>query len=162
MRGYRTQKKITAIIGPLEGQYELFDLLDALKSEVLRYRWSVSDVELSHLPDATVNINRLVADSPQKVLWASGNDLYEWSRSVTISNWGAFLAFKPEQADFKYVEIPYSEGRPPSIQHSDAQIEVQAVDGGYFEVYSRDHRVIDLLKEHFVVKAVESGSGGST
>lgn len=103
-----------------------------------------------------------MADSPQKVLWASGNDPYEWSRSVTVSNWGAFLAFKPEQADFKYVEIPYSEGRPPSIQHSDAQIEIQAFDGGYFEVYSRDDRVIDLLKEHFVVEAAESICAGST
>lgn len=161
MRGYKTEKKITPIIGPLDGQYELFDLLDALKPEVLKYRWSVSDVELSHLPDATIDINRLVAHSPQEVLWVSGIDLYEWSRSVIISNWGAFLAFKPEQADFRYVEVPYSEGRPPSIQHAEAQIEIQAVDGAYFEVYSKIPRVIALLKQHFVVESVESMSGSA-
>lgn len=161
MRGYRTEKKITSMVGPFEGQHELFDLLDALKPEVLKYRWSVSDVELSHLPDAAVDINHLVAHSPQVVLWVSGIDLYEWARSVTISNWGAFLAFNPELADFQYSEIPFSEGRPPSIQHPDAQIEIQAVDGGYFEVYSRDGRVIELLKQHFVVETVESISAST-
>ena len=132
-----------------------------MKSEVRKYRWSVSDVELSHLPDATIDINRLVADSSQKVLWVSGTDLYEWSRSVIISNWGALLGFNPKQTDFKYVTVHYSEGRPPSIKHTDAQIEIQAVDGGYFEVYSRDPRVIDLSKQHFVVEAVESISGST-
>jgi len=156
MRGYKTIRKITPGTGPRQGEYELFDLLDALKPEIVKYRWSVSDVEVMHLPSSNININELVDYLPHKVLWMSGEELYELSKSISTTIWGAFLAFNPEDADFEYEEAPYSEGRPPSIQHPAAMIEIQAVDCSYFEVFARDTAVIELLKQHFEVEAVES------
>ncbi len=46
MKGYRIVEKKTPIVGPLKDDYELFDLLDALKEEIVKYIWSVSDYEV--------------------------------------------------------------------------------------------------------------------
>lgn len=153
MKGYRTVQKITSIVGPLRDDYELYDLLDVLKEEVIKYEWSVSDFEFFTIGDSIPDI---IERASNNLFWISGQKLYELSNSFTCTNWGAFLAYNPLEAPFEYVDPPFSEGRPRCIQHPKAIIEIQAVDGGYFEIFSKDFNVYNLLKTHFQVEEVNS------
>lgn len=171
MFGLRTISKITPIVGPLEDDYELFDVLDAIKPFVLNYRWSVSETDgflHEDTPSHIVSlwrasqagwgwgVGRQVSGGPpaaSPVVWVSGEELLEMARYAGCTNWGAFLAFEPEDADFEYASPPGSGG---AIQHPKAQIEIQAVDGGYFELFSRDREVESLLKRHFEVEIIDS------
>lgn len=151
MKGYRTVEKITPISGPLKDNYELFDLLDALKEEIIKYEWSISDYEFFTIEEFIPDIRESSLDN---VFWISGEKFYKFSKSITCTNWGAFLAYFPHDAPFEYDEAPFSEGRPYCIQHPKAIIEIQAVDGGYFEIFSKDSNVYKLLKAHFKVEEV--------
>ena len=153
MKGYRTIEKKTPILGPLKDDYELFDLLHALKEEVIKYKWSISDYEVITRGETIPEFRDL---SLNNLFWITGKEFYEISYSVTCTNWGAFLAYFPHEAPFEYVDPPFSEGRPPCIQHPKAIIEIQAVDGGYFEIFSKDPNVYTLLKMHFKVEEVKS------
>ena len=153
MKGYRTVDKKSPILGPLKDNYELFDLLDALKEEIFKYEWSVSDYEFFMMGGFIPDIREI---SSNKLFWISGENLYKLSKSITCTNWGAFLAYFPNEAPFEYIDPPFSEGRPRCIQHQKAIIEIQAVDGGYFEIFSKDFNVYNLLKTHFQVEEVNS------
>jgi hypothetical protein len=86
----------------------------------------------------------------------SGDELLELAGFVTVANWGAILGFPPTESNFPYPNPPRSEGKFQPIQHPRALIEVQAVDGGYFEVYSRLPEVQALLRQRFRVAECEA------
>ncbi len=143
-------------------EYSLFDLVNALKPHIIQYSWSVSDAEVwpsPKIPPSLAGLTKSI-NKPNTVVWLEGNQLLELSKYLSVVNWGAFLAFEPSASGFNYEDCPYSEGRPPCIQHPAAQIEIQAVDGGYFEVYARDSEVYEVLRTWFEVVECDSKPQG--
>jgi hypothetical protein len=157
MRGYRTLHRLSPPVRPEAGFDDLIDLLDAMRPEVVRYTWLVTDTDFLTRPDlGESRLARLVDEAPDHALRISGVELVELAGTVWQTNWGAFLAFDGDVPDIPREELPYSEGRPPSIQHPDALIEIQSVDGGCFEIFSRIPRVHDLLAAHYELEECDS------
>lgn len=148
MIGYRTLGKKTK--GSLVNyEYDLIDIIYSIKDKALEYVWSLSDLQITLYENAVFN-----KKFDQDPLWLSGEELIIFTQNINNINWGAFLAFHKEDGYFIYDQgkLPYSEGRPPSIQHEKACIEIQAVDGGYFEIFSLDSAVIEILEEKFILE----------
>lgn len=152
----------------MEDDYELFDVPDAIKPFVLKYRWSISSTGGFLTADTPAHVadrwresqtgfgwgvgSQASGGAPaaKPVAWVSGEELYEMAGYVSCTNGCTFLAYKPKDANSPYPFRPYLEANPK------AQIETQAVDGGWFDLFSRDRDVEQLLKQHFIVEIVDS------
>lgn len=136
----------------------LLTLLQAMRDFVLDHRWSMSSAELWLLPDSPAEQIAQAHRAADGVEWLSGAELLALAVRVTVANWGAFLAFKQSASDFAFGIAPRSEGEVQPIQHPLAEAEVQAVDGCYFEVYSRQPEVCATLRERFAgsLREIES------
>jgi hypothetical protein len=126
-------------------------LLQAIRDIVLEHRWSVSSTELWMLPDSPAMQVIQAETSRDGVVWLSGAEILALAACIAGANWGAFLAFPP------HIEVvlpasPRSEGKICPIQHSLANIEIQAVDGGYFEVCSKMPEVYFRLRQRFTAE----------
>ncbi|MCP4438549.1 MAG: hypothetical protein GY810_06355 [Aureispira sp.] len=144
MKGYRID------YDQINSNTELNTLLMVLEPYLKNYVWVVADVEATQL-DKKGSLVTPFYENPKTILWLPHAQLKEEATSLVSLNWGAFLAFLPQEAYFEFEssQIPYSEGRPPCIQHPKAIIEIQAVDGGYFEVFSTIENITTVLAEYF-------------
>ena len=127
----------------------LLTLLQTVHGFVLDHKWSVSSAELWLLPDSSAEQITQARLASEGVTWLSGAELLALAACVTVANWGAFLAFPPS-VKVVFASPPGSEGEVSPIQHPLAVAEVQALDGGFFEVYSRLPEVCVHLTRCFV------------
>lgn len=148
--------KLLRIKGTQDEDFDLFDVLTRIGNFLCSYRWSVSDLDVCKNLSISSEVSKILDLSTKDFTWISGEELYELSKSVVCTNWGAFLGFEKTDADFHFHNKPYSEGRPACIQHPSAQIEIQAVDGGYFEVFTRVSKISYLLEKSFDVEIINS------
>jgi hypothetical protein len=128
----------------------LLTLLQANRGLVLGHRWSVSSADLWLLPESPADQVAQAGRAAEGVAWLSGAELLALAACVTVANWGASLAFPPS-AEVAFASPPRSEGEVYPIQHPLAVAEVQAVDGGSFEVDSPLPEVYAQLRQRFAV-----------
>lgn len=152
MTGY----KLIRIKDTSNEDYDLLEIMHSLREFVTEYHWSVSDLEVCKKSNVSSETSSKIDQASNSILWITGDELCELAKSIECTNWGAFLAFKKSDAGFQYQNIPYSEGKPPSIQHPLAQIEIQAVDGGDFEVFTTINEIRNLLEKSFEVESITS------
>lgn len=135
----------------------LYSLLCAIREHVLPRDWLISDAELWIIPTADRQFHAMAEDARKGHVWMTGANLLRFAQTVTVANWGAILGFACEMRP-ELKSVPISECGYSPIQHPDADIEIQAVDGEFFEVYCGEESLYQSIRNVFSTEEVDSSA----
>jgi hypothetical protein len=129
-----------AIDGPLE--FDLKHILHALRPFLSEWVWCIQKVDWLG-DDISEDVCQKVAGTGANGLWISSDALLEIVNKVYQTIEGVFLAFPiatdPGTLPLKDIELKYFPTSPASLA-------IVAIDGSFFEVYTKDAKHIGALQ----------------
>jgi hypothetical protein len=152
----RTQDIAIVSIHPDPAQplaLDLKEVLGALKPYCERWIWCVRN--LDWLGENSEAVCQRVEAAGLGGLWMSSQDLLGHARGIYQTIEGEFLAF-PREIDLGTVSA--DEVNLGAFPESRAELAIVAVDGGYFEVYAKDPKLLTALKQFKDVRDENPGA----
>ena len=134
--------------------FDLKDILDALAAKVDALNWCITDVDCCGLGAAA--LCRKVDESAAPGLWVSGAELRALAASVEQVVDGDFFGFPKE---LRLEALATSDVETTAFPHNKAQLVIRAVDSSWFEVYTKDTHVTQVLLDRFRDVSVEDAHG---
>jgi hypothetical protein len=122
--------------GPLLA-FDLKDILQALKPIMDRWTWYVYSLE---------TVGDVSGPACWDGTWLTTGELMNLASEVTQTIEGTFIAFPHEPGGRNTAATDLNERAFPT---SRAELLITAIDGGFFEVYTKDRKVTELLRRRF-------------
>jgi hypothetical protein len=133
--------------------FDLKELLAALKPYCERWIWCVRN--LDWLGENSEAVCQQVEAAGLAGLWMSSQDLLGHARGIYQTIEGEFLAF-PREVDPRTVNA--DEVNLGAFPASRAELVIVAVDGGFFEVYAKDPKLLTPLRQFKDVREEDPGA----
>lgn len=118
------------------------DILTALHAQMPHWRWCVRN--LDWLGENADTLCRIVEQAGPGGHWMDSQDLQDQACRVYQTIEGEFLAFP---LDVEPSAVTHAEMQLSAFPESRAELAIVAVDGGFFEVYTKDADIVALLRQ---------------
>lgn len=125
-------------------------LLEPIKSEIKRFIWLISDLEIN-----TSEMEKLPINHEKDWFLISAEEMEELRNSDTQIIWGAFSAMdKDLEIEITEEILPFAEGvteiwKDGNLQVEQSEIEIIAWDSGYTIIKFTDEKLSNKWKEYF-------------